>query len=196
MKEAAEPELEPVITNHDFGYIQPGKLKEKLIAAIISKGSVYFQNTEHKALFPKEISQKKKRSLTSSWFTFKLPSGETCNKSWLLFSPSLESLFCFPCMLFSEEPSNMISFLAKPGVGFTQCKKPEKLKDHEEGIYHRRAFLKWKLEEEKIKDEEDELTHMFNLQFEKNRQYWKEILRRIASTVKFLVKSNLSFSWP
>ena len=67
MKEAAEPELEPVITNHDFGYIQPGKLKEKLIAAIIAKGSVYFQNTEHKALFPKEIFQKKKRSLTSFW---------------------------------------------------------------------------------------------------------------------------------
>lgn len=191
--EVSEEEVESVIVHHDFGCIQPGGLSEKLTGKIVAKGSLYFQNKDKEFLFPKEVTQDKQRSLTSTWFTSKLPLGETCNRSWLLFSPSLECLFCFPCVLFSEAPQNALSTLGKVGVGFKKWKKPEKLKDHEEGIFHRRAFMKWKLAEGKIKEEEDEISHMFHAQMKKNQQYWREILKRVAASVKFLAKSNLSF---
>ena len=53
--------------------------------------------------------------------------------------------------------------------------------------------MKWKLEEEKIRDEEDEVSHMFSVQIQKNEQHWREILTCVAATVKFLAKNNLSF---
>ncbi|KAH9509211.1 hypothetical protein Btru_046445 [Bulinus truncatus] len=71
----------------------------------------------------------------------KLPTGEIRNRSRLLFSPHLECLFCFACVLFSEAPEKTSSALSK--------KKPERLKENDEGFHQRQAFLKMKLEEEK-----------------------------------------------
>ena len=104
----------------------------------------------------------------------------------------MECLFCFACVLFSEAPEKTSSALSKPGVGFTKWKKPERLKEHEEGVHHRQAFLKWKLEEERLKAEPDELSHMLHVQILKNKQYWREILKRVAAAVKYLAKTNSS----
>jgi hypothetical protein len=193
LPKSLSPEVEETVIKYkDFGYIRPGSLSEELRAKIVLKGSLFFQNKDEEYLFPTEFTQNKSRSLTSSWFTRKLPTGEICNRSWLLFSPHLECLFCFACVLFSEAPEKTSSALSKPGVGFTKWKKPERLKEHEEGVHHRQAFLKWKLEEERLKAEPDELSHMLHVQILKNQQYWRKILKRVAAAVKYLAKTNSS----
>ncbi|KAH9488237.1 hypothetical protein Btru_064366 [Bulinus truncatus] len=65
---------------------------------------------------------------------------------------------------------HLVSALCKPGVGFTKWKKHERLKEHEERVHHRQAFLKWKLEEERLKAEPDELSHMLHVHILKNLQ--------------------------
>jgi len=92
--------------------------------------------------FPKLKIYGKQRGLSENAFQFVLPSGEVCNRSWLLFSPQLEALFCFPCVFFTAAPDNMRSTLSKIGIGFNKFGKTERLKEHEEGIYHRKAVLK------------------------------------------------------
>lgn len=185
--------VEPVIRNRDFGYLPQITLSEGLTAKIVDKGSVYFQNKDSAELFPKLQLYGKQRGLTRNVFQITLPSGELCNRSWLLFSPKLQALFCFPCVLFTEAPHNMRSNLCEIGTGYNQFQKTDRLKEHEEGIFHRKAVLKWKMEEDKVKPEADELRDMLDMELRRYENRWKEILKRVAAAVRFLAKSNLSF---
>lgn len=135
-----------VIRNRDFGYLPQQGICEELKAKIVQKGSAFFQNRDSN-FFPKVKIYGKQRGLTANVFGVVLPSGEVCNRSWLLFSPRLETLFCFPCVLFTEAPDNMRSTLSDIGIGFDQFRKTDRLKEHEEGIFHRKAVLKWKMED-------------------------------------------------
>jgi hypothetical protein len=131
--------VEPVIRNRDFGFLPQTTLSEGLTAKIVEKGSVYFQSRDSAALFPKLKLYGKQRGLTGNVFQVTLPSGELCYRSWLLFSPRLQALFCFSCVLFTEAPDNMRSTLCEIGTGFNQFQKSDRLKEHEEGIFHQKA---------------------------------------------------------
>lgn len=181
-----------VIRNRDFGDLPCEGISDELKAKIVEKGSAFFQNMDSN-FFPKLKIYGKQRGLSENAFRFVLPSGEVCNRSWLLFSPRLEALFCFPCVLFTEAPNNMRSTLSEIGIGFNKFNKTERLKEHEEGIYHRKAVLKWKMEEEKLHPERDELRDMLEAELKKCEERWKEILKRVAATVRFLAKNSLSF---
>lgn len=190
-QEINDDDVPAVIRNRDFGYLPCEGISEQLKAMVVEKGSVYFQNGNSN-LYPKLKIYGKQRGLTESALRFVLPSGEVCNRSWLLFSPRLETLFCFPCVLFTEAPDNMRSALSEIGIGFNKFRKIDRLKEHEEGIYHRKAVLKWKMEEEKLHPEGDELRDMLEAELMKCEQRWKEILKRVAAAVRFLTKSSLS----
>jgi len=61
----------------------------------------------------------------------------------------------------------MRSTLSEIGIGFNKFGKTERVKEHEEGIYHRKAVLKWKIEEEKLHPEGDELKVMLEAELKK-----------------------------
>ena len=67
------------------------------------------------------------------------------------------------------------------------------MREHEHGIRHRIAFLKWKLKDDKIKAGVNEVSDIFHVQMQKNQHVWRKILHRVAAAIKFLAKKkNLS----
>lgn len=76
--------------------------------------------------------------------------------------------------------------------GFSKWKRTEKLKLHENGPNHRKAFLSWKDLEKRIRlgetiDDESEQQILA----EKNK--WCEVLKRIVSTIRLVASQNLAF---
>uniref|UniRef100_H3ADE1 Uncharacterized protein n=1 Tax=Latimeria chalumnae TaxID=7897 RepID=H3ADE1_LATCH len=61
-------------------------------------------------------SECKGRQVLKSWFFVKAPNGELCQQSWLMYSLTLASLFCFTCLPF--EPNSSSSFVNRK-TGFT-----------------------------------------------------------------------------
>ena len=189
--EGEDSEEHPAIIHADLGYLAELP-SDKLRALILEKGSIYFQNSSRTAFSKKKIYGKQ-RGLTNEVFKIKLPAGKECNRSWLVYSPRLEALFCFPCLLYSTAPEQTKSSLAKVGMGFTKMRKnQEKVKEHEAGIFHRQALIAWKLEEEEIKPESDELKDLVKAQVLQQLSTWKDILKRVAATITFLAKQNLA----
>ena len=79
-------------------------------------------------------------------------------------------------------------------MDFTKMRKnQEKVKEHEAGIFHRLALIAWKLEEEEIKPESDELKDLVKAQVLQQISTWKDILKRVAATITFLAKQNLVY---
>ena len=87
------------------------------------KGQCLFFQNGNSNFFPKVNIYSKQRGLSENAFRFVLPSEEVCNRSWLLFSPWLETLFCFPCVLFTDASDNMRSTLSETGISFNQFRK-------------------------------------------------------------------------
>ena len=115
------------VQSHDLGYLH-GDVSRDLRSAIVEKGSEFLHNVN--SAFPNFRSKGKCRLLTQFWFEDQLPSGEKITRSWLIYSRLLQSLFCFPCLLFSDSPENMKSYLETIRVGFSNWKKSNKTQDH------------------------------------------------------------------
>ena len=73
--------------------------------------------------------------------------GETSSRSRIVFSPTKEAIYCFPCRLFShtiDQPTQ--SSLASPG-GWTAERKWKKLwervPEHEKSDSHKKCYFSW-----------------------------------------------------
>ncbi|XP_022178815.1 zinc finger MYM-type protein 1-like [Myzus persicae] len=117
-----------------------------------------------------------------------MANGENVIRNWLLYSKSLNRVFCLYCRLF---PSKSTSSLAS--IGFSNWKQiSERLKEHELSIPHTKAQEKWiqlrmgldlhKTVDNNIQD---------NLNIEKER--WRSILKRIIACIEFLAEHNDAF---
>ena len=80
------------------------------------------------------------RKLNDSAFTKILPSGETKQRHWLLYSPSTGYVFCFLCRLFKH---NSQSSLVKDG--FDAWDHINRLTDHEQSSDHRQALAQYSI---------------------------------------------------
>lgn len=122
--------------------------------------------------------------------TEKFERGNTVDRSWIVYSPLKKSVFCFCCLLFPPISNQQSAFALENG--FSKWKRTEKLKLHENGPNHRKAFLSWKDLEKRIRlgetiDDESEQQILA----EKNK--WCEVLKRIVSTIRLLASQNLAF---
>jgi len=104
-------------------------------------------------------------------------------RNWLLYSPSSGCVFCFVCKLFSI---NSKSALAT--TGFDSWSTMNRLEQHEQSAEHRCALRVY-------------ATHLANVQTldkticeqaDKQKHCWREVLRRVVSTIKFLTSRGLS----
>ncbi|KAL4718380.1 hypothetical protein ACJJTC_009057 [Scirpophaga incertulas] len=158
---------------------------------IIKKGSEHFQNKE--GPFPTVSRHGSKikgdsRHLSQEWFYKPMPSGEKILRSWMIFSPISNNLYCFCCRLFAV--SNIQTTFT---TGFQKWwKLNPKVLDHETSCEHLENFEKWKTLEMRLKSHttiDDAALQLMNTE----KQKWKNLLSRLLDITLFLAKQNLAF---
>ena len=187
----------PILVFNDIGFLKfsPSEkpdLDEATKMKMVKMGADAFRNED--ATLPKTLCSSGAkwiaRGMTKSWFHKALPNGQEVPRTWLLYSPHKEAAYCFCCLLFPKSPSNVRSAFESP-EGFSNWKKIEKLKSHEENQNHRKSFLEWK-EMERIHRTEGGVDKFLENQIQDEKQRWREILKRIIDVIKLLSSQNLA----
>ena len=106
-----------------------------------------------------------------------LKSGHEIHGSWLIYSPSAVSLFCYICKLYS--PNNTL--LCKEGFSDWQHTK-ERLREHENSFIHRKAICDFSNRSIDIKRINCQLVK----QYKKDVQYWRDVLKQTIAVVQYL----------
>ena len=80
----------------------------------------------HPLRFPKDSSN---RAFPVSLLCYKLPNGEDVHRDWLVWSKSKQTLFCFPCRLFTlpMQSSTVNRSLLALSSGYSKDNKWKKL---------------------------------------------------------------------
>nr|XP_013189863.1 unnamed protein product [Amyelois transitella] len=131
------------------------------------------------------------RRLTKEWFYRTLTNGEKVLRTWMAYSPSKASLFCFCCRLFENvNTPNGSKFCSSDGFN-TWWKLNPKVSSHESSALHIQNYCKWKELESRLqkgqtidKKEQDIVA--------KEIKKWQEILIRMFDIIRFLAKQNLA----
>ncbi|KAJ6668573.1 hypothetical protein lerEdw1_012055 [Lerista edwardsae] len=190
---AMEPQIAipEVLEKHDIGFLKFNKDSRKAIVTdkrrteIVQWGFTYFRNSEGPFL------PTKNRSMSKSWFWRKLGDGHGGREvlhSWLVYSPSKRSAFCFCCLLFSQsDPQSSL----EQESGFSQWKHSDRIPAHENASRHRECFRRWKERERTVAANRGVIDRELQAQIETDRQRWRDILTRILHCIKYLVTQNL-----
>ncbi|XP_016661805.1 uncharacterized protein LOC103310064 [Acyrthosiphon pisum] len=148
---------------------------------LVEKGPQHYE--------PKNVpSDDKGRHFSKKWFYRNLSNGERVRRQWLMYSELKNSVFCFPCLLFSND--NRTCPFLNNGFDDWQHLNPY-IPDHEKSKSHLNNFISWKELEKRI--------HMgvtidceFEKTIEKEKEKWRNILRIIIDVILFCSKNNLA----
>ena len=117
-------------------------------------------------------------------FQRQMSNGEARNRPWLIYSPSTGSLFCYICKRFSLKDSVFTT------TGFNDWTHSQRtLEQHESSISHRDAVI---LSLRLLKPE-GRVDSQLALQIDSEKQYWRHVLQRVVSVIKFLAERGLAF---
>ncbi|XP_022842855.1 zinc finger MYM-type protein 1-like [Olea europaea var. sylvestris] len=159
-----------------------GNMNTNLRDLIVLKGPV----REHEMIFPKDRAN---RHFSSIHYVRRLPNGETYDRKWLIYSKSLDKVFCFCCKLFKND--GIRTQLAHDGVNDWK-NIGEKLKTHEVSCDHINNMSKW-IEMELRFEKSQTIDKSVQEQINRDREHWRQVLLRIISVVKTLAENNLAF---
>ena len=143
---------------------------------------MFEKSTRH---FTNSTGKERSRKLTNQWFIKTQKNGEKVVREWLIYSQSKGSIYCFVCKLFAY--SSTSSFVQDPG--FSNWKHPELLVSHENSKDHYSAMH---LYIQKRKDL-SQIATKFDQQNALQLSYWKEVLKRVVSVIRFLSSLGLAF---
>ena len=171
----------------------PNKINNDTRIFLIRQGASLIQNVDFH--FTEVIRQGtstkgQTRNLTRDWFFKSLPNGEKILRSWMIYSPSKTSIYCFCCKLFAEEGSCKSSFNSPDGFN-TWWKLNPKVSQHESNASHVQNFTNWKEMEIRIASGKT-IDKMEQEVVENKKKQWKSILSRLLDIIRFLAKQNLS----
>ena len=76
-------------------------------------------------------------------------------------------------------------------AGFSQWKAPERMIVHENAKHHRECSKTWKELERNLSNKTGIIGAEFQVQIEKEKQKWHEILKRVLHGIKYLAEQNL-----
>ncbi|XP_048343193.1 uncharacterized protein LOC125427684 [Sphaerodactylus townsendi] len=163
-----------VILKHDVGLLpfnkvtQRPRISDALRTQMVQMGSRYFQNSEG----PFKPTPPQNRRMSKRWFKVRLGDGQgkEVTRSWLMYSPSKRTAFCF-CLLFSR--SEVQSALERES-GFGQWKKYDRITSHENGRNHRECFTQWKEMEKNLAMSREIIDTDLQTPIEKERQKWRD----------------------
>lgn len=113
-----------------------------------------------------------------------MTNGEQVHRNWLIYCKKLDSLFCFPCILFNDDRSS----IWLNGFNDWQHLNPY-LPRHESSIFHRANYIKMKKFEKKLKCGGFVDDHLLE-QLEKEKGKWRHVLKVILDAILHCVKNN------
>ena len=130
------------------------------------------------------------RHFSGDWFYKLMPDGQKILRTWMVYSTTSHSPYCFCCRLFIVQPKSISS---KFVTGFDKWwKLNPKVERHESSRDHIENLELWK-------------TMCMNLRLgmtidaretkliDQNKKKWRDILTRLLDIIVVLVKQNLAF---
>ncbi|XP_065664745.1 zinc finger MYM-type protein 5-like [Hydra vulgaris] len=162
------------------------KINDSLRCSLVEHGA----KQDKREVYPTASTSSENRHFSSSWFEKNLPNGEKVNRQWLLYSASKNSLFCFPCILFSNTKTSKFADTSK---GFSEWKQLNpRVPEHENSCEHRKCFTSWK-EMEKNLREGKSLDKDIQNAIQTEKEKWRNILKVVIDSIMFCAKNNLAF---
>ena len=135
--------------------------------------------------FPRDSSG---RPFPENIFYETLPNGEKVYRDWLVWSPSAQGLFCFPCCLF-RGCEQQLSILTRPDAGLKDNwrKLYERVQSHQRNSAHLSCYCDWKSLQESLKQHSG-IDTALQMQIEAETTKWREILKCILDVTLFLAE--------
>ncbi|CAH2284975.1 Hypothetical predicted protein [Pelobates cultripes] len=172
----------------------PVPVPDDLRVDLIKRGSEPFQNRDgpfSPVERQGEKSKGKSQQLTTAWFYKALPNGEKILRTWMVYSPLKQSLFCFCCRLFAVDDKVTVASSFVTGFQLWWKLNP-KVSDHEDSEQHLTCLEKWKtlragLKLQKCLDRVNQTT------VDREKRKWRDILHRLLDVTLFLAHQNLPF---
>ena len=145
---------------------------------------------QNPSAFPRDSSG---RPFPENIFYETLPNGEKVCRDWLVWSPSAQGLFCFPCCLF-KGCEQQLSMLTRPDAGLKDNwrKLYDRVKSHQRSSAHLSRYCDWKRLHESLKQHSG-IDMALQKQIEAETAKWREILKCILDVTLFLAERNLPF---
>ena len=129
------------------------------------------------------------RHFSHSHYTRILPNGENQDRKWLVYSKSVDKVYCFCCKLFKSTP--LTSALANERYNDWKHLS-EMLKLYENNIQHITNMNTWIDLQIRLRKNET-IDKNIQKQIFKEKIHWKQVLLRIIAIVKCLAKNSISF---
>ncbi|XP_030066678.1 zinc finger MYM-type protein 1-like [Microcaecilia unicolor] len=172
----------------------PIPVPDDLRVNLVKRGSEPLQNKDGPFSAVQREGKKNKggsRYLTTSWFYKSLPKGEKVLRTWMAYSKSKNCLFCFCCRLFADNETKAGTSVFITGFK-NWWKLNPKVPEHELSEQHLSCLEKWKtlamgLQLQKTIDK------IHQVEMDKERKNWRDILYRLLDVIMFLAKQNLPF---
>lgn len=169
----------------------PSPMTDEVRTLLVRRGSDSVQHIDSKFADVVRSGTSTKggtRKLTKEWFYKPLSNGEKVLRTWLVYSPLKQSLYCFSCKLFGNSGSNFAS-----EEGFNKWwKLNPRIGDHENNLGHEQSFLKWKELEVRLNCKAT-IDQKQQEVFESEEKKWRDVLYRLLNIIQFLAKQNLAF---
>ncbi|KAL4141394.1 hypothetical protein QTP88_004041 [Uroleucon formosanum] len=129
------------------------------------------------------------RHFDGKWFYKFLNNGEKVRRQWLLYSKSKNAIFCFACLLFSNNDIGKSTF---SNNGFKDWKHLNpSVAEHENSKNHKQNFLDWKELEKRLRDCKT-IDYALQNSIKNEKEKWFCILKVIVDGILFCAKNNLA----
>ncbi|XP_065662612.1 zinc finger MYM-type protein 1-like [Hydra vulgaris] len=135
------------------------KINDSLRCSLVEHGA----KQDKREVYPTTSTSSENRHFSSCWFEKNLPNEEKVYRQWLLYSASKSSLFCFPCILFSNTKTSKFADTSKAILVFKNLREGRSLDKCIQNA----------------------------IQTEKEK--WRNILKVVIDSIMFSAKNNLAF---
>uniref|UniRef100_A0A8C5PE46 TTF-type domain-containing protein n=1 Tax=Leptobrachium leishanense TaxID=445787 RepID=A0A8C5PE46_9ANUR len=160
---------------------------------ILKRGSASFQNKDGPFGVSKRQGAEAKgdvRQLSKDWFYKVMPDGKQILRSWMVYSPVSENVYCFCCRLFAYgTTATTLKFVN----GFPKWwKLSPKVHNHETSEDHLCCVERWETLAARLRLHKTIDTETITL-MEMEKKKWRDILYRLLDVTLFLAMQNLAF---
>ncbi|XP_062286941.1 zinc finger MYM-type protein 1-like [Scomber scombrus] len=186
--DTTSPEDTQIISNQiisDDPALWPKAIDDNARCQIVRKGPLQITDMD----FPQNTENPPWR-FTKDNYKMTMRNGEKIQRSWLMYSVSTDTVFCFSCTLFGKCDSALSS------SGYCAWNNLDHhLKEHEYSNMHCENMRSWHDLQKRLQTRTTiDQTHQNLLQIE--IEHWKGVIRRVISIICHLAESNQALRGP